>query len=222
VNPIRVVVVDDDPYVRRQIVAQLAAAGDIRVVAEAADGDAAVVVARTHAPDVVLMDVRMDGRSGIAATRELSADDIETPDRVVRVLLHTAYQDELTVEALKVGASGFLLKQSPDDLVPAIRYVAAGDGWIDPAVAGRVLGSLRAGITRGPQAKRELFDRLTTAEREVLALMADGQTNSEIARVRVVSVATVRTQVTRILTKTGSRSRTEAVVLAFRSGLVTP
>lgn len=220
---VTVVVADDDPLVRSGVAMLLRSAADTEVVGEAADGAAAVALARDRRPDVVLMDLRMPGTDGIAATRALTAERAEDPDLLTRVLVLTTFHDDDAVHgALRAGASGYLLKHTaPTDLVPAVRRVAAGDSWLDPAVAGRVIAAL-ARTDPDHDDPDEQLSRLTAREREVLTLMAHGRSNDEIAAGLVLSGATVRTHVNRILMKTGTGNRTNAVILAFRSGLVDP
>lgn len=218
---IRVLIADDQSLVRGGIRMILAAQPDIQVVAEAVDGDEAVAMARTLAPDVVLMDLRMPGMDGIEATSLLAQDRPLGPsDGLTKVLVLTTFNDDDSVYgALRAGASGFLIKdRAPIHLVEAVRAVAAGDSWIDSAVAGQVLSAL-ATIPHAGRPTAAL-ERLTVREREVLVLMASGLGNADITQRLVVSEATVRTHVSRILMKTGSRDRTQAVVLAYQGGLV--
>jgi DNA-binding NarL/FixJ family response regulator len=213
---IAVLVAEDEALVRAGCVLLLSAAGDVQVVGEATNGEEAVALAHTLRPDVVLMDLRMPVLDGIGATRAITSAP-EAP----RVLVLTSFNEENAVQqALAAGASGFLLKQAaPVDLVTAIRCCAAGDGWLDPAVVGRVLSALRdAGPP--PRSAPALLAGLTPRELEVLTLMAHGRSNAEISAQLVVSEATTRTHVARVIAKTGSRDRTQAVVLAYRSGLM--
>ncbi|WFG42131.1 response regulator [Pseudonocardia alni] len=220
---VTVVVADDDPLVRTGVGMLLRSAPDLAVVGEAADGAAAVELVRRDRPDVVVMDLRMPGTDGTAATRAITADRADDPDLLTRVLVLTTFHDDDAVYgALRAGASGYLLKHAaPADLVPAVRRVAAGDAWLDPAVASRVIAAL---VATDPDRDDppQLLARLTAREREVLTLMAHGRSNDEIAAGLVLSGATVRTHVNRILMKTGTGNRTNAVILAFRSGLVDP
>jgi DNA-binding NarL/FixJ family response regulator len=219
---VRVLVVDDQPLVRAGLVMLVDAEPDLTVVGEAADGAEAVRLAGTLHPDVVLMDVRMPGLDGIEATRALTADE-PAPGSTVRVLVLTTFDDDDAVYGtLTAGASGFLLKHAaPRDLPAAIRTVAAGDAWLDPRVAGRVIAALGVAARR-PVRPSGLVERLTPREREVLVLMAHGRTNAEIRDQLVLSEATVRTHVARILMKTGSHDRGQAIVVAYQSGLVVP
>lgn len=221
---ITVVIADDQPLVRVGISMLLAAEPDIQVVGEASDGREAVELARAQHPDVVVMDVRMPGMDGVAATRVLTADDISSgPDRLTKVLVLTTFDDDESVYgALRAGASGFLLKHAaPTDLIAAVRKVAVGEAWIDPAVARKVIAAV-ASFSDFGQGASKLIERLTPREREVLVLMAHGLSNAEIRDRLVLSEATVKTHVARVVMKTGSRDRTQAVVLAYQSGLVIP
>jgi DNA-binding NarL/FixJ family response regulator len=221
---ITVLVADDQALIRAGIVLLLDAQSDISVVAEAADGAEAVERAAECHPDVVIMDVRMPVLDGIEATRQLCAD--RSPSETgpgPRVLVLTTFDDDDAVYgALLAGASGFLLKHAvPHDLLAAVRRVADGDAWLDPAVAGRVISAL-ARTPRVGEPTGQLVSRLTPREREVLVLMADGLSNVEIAERLVVGEGTVKTHVSRVLMKTASRDRAQAVALAYRSGLVLP
>lgn len=217
---IRVVLADDQPLVRGGLALLLAQQPDLQVIAEVGSGTEAVAVARAQRPDVVVMDVRMPGLDGVAATRLVANAQTEA-DRPVRVLILTTFkEDDLVHEALRAGASGFLLKEAAvDDLPKAIRHVANGDAWLDPKVARAVIGEVAA-AARPPGDGASVLERLTPREREILGLMAEGLSNEQIAARFVLSVATVKTHVTRILMKTDSHARTEAVVLAYRCGLV--
>ncbi len=216
---VRVLVADDQPLVRAGIAMLLRAEPDLNVVAEVGDGEQAVAQTRTHLPDVVLMDIRMPGTDGIEATRTLTADRADG-DRLTRVLVLTTFaEDDAVLGALRAGASGFLLKHAaPKDLITAVRRVAAGEAWIDPAVAGQVIAMLGRLPEPGPAGAGPL-DPLTPREREVLLLIAEGLSNNEIRQRLVLSEATVKTHVSRILMKTGSRDRAQAVAMAYRCGL---
>jgi DNA-binding NarL/FixJ family response regulator len=220
---ISVVVADDQPMVRAGLVMLLSAEQDIEVVGEAADGAVAVELARSVRPDIVIMDLRMAGMDGVTATRALVDGEPEPNDHLTKVLVLTTFDDdELVYGALRAGASGYVLKHAaPQDLIVAIRRVASGDAWIDPAVAGQVIAALATSHTH-QHGQPELLQRLTPREREVLVLMAHGLSNTEIRARLVLSEATVKTHVARIIMKTGSRDRTSAVVLAYQSGLVKP
>lgn len=211
---IGVVVADDDPLSRSSLVAVLARQHDLLLVGEAATGTEAVTAAAALHPDVVVMDVRMPGMDGVEATRAITAG--ASTDS--RVLILTAFQDDSTIDSLAAGASGFLLKRSYRDLPEAVRQVAAGEGWIDPAVAGEVLAALR--VPGGRRSRHTVRSRLTPRETEVAALMAGGLYNEEIAARLGLALPTVKTHVTRVRTKTGSRNRVEAVVAVIRAGIV--
>jgi DNA-binding NarL/FixJ family response regulator len=221
---IKVLVADDQSLVRAGLVMLLSAVSDIDVVGEATDGEEAVQhCARLH-PDVVLMDVRMDRMDGVEATRLLCQQgEGKAADVPTRVLVLTTFDDDEAIHgALRAGASGYLLKHAaPQDLVAAVRAVYAGEAWLDPRVAGRVIKAL----ARQPDPRRgraDALDPLTPREREVLAAMALGLSNADIADRFVLAEATVKTHVSRILLKTGSRDRAQAVALAYQSGLVKP
>ncbi|MFF0308710.1 response regulator [Streptosporangium sp. NPDC004379] len=215
---IRVVLVDDQYLVRTGLSALLERAPDITVVGEADDGASGVATARALRPDLVLMDVRMPGVDGIEATRRIVADDRLRPVRVV--VLTTFDTDEYLFAAIRAGAVGFLLKDTgPEELREAVRTVASGDALLSPAVTQRVLnavaeasGRLDPGLVAG----------LTEREREVLAEIALGRSNAEIAEALFISPATARTYVSRLLTKLDARDRAQLVVIAYRSGLVRP
>lgn len=219
----RVVLADDQEMIRAGIAMLLSAEPDIEVVGEVADGAAAVQAAHTLHPDIVVMDIRMPHLDGIEATRQITADNAERPDHLVKVLALTTFDDdELVYGVLRAGASGFLLKHAaPTELAIALRRVAAGDSWLDPAVAGTVISALSQ-LSSARGGPRPRIDQLTPREREVLSLVAEGLSNSEIAATLVVSEATVKTHVSRILMRTGCRDRAQAVVLAYKSGLVSP
>jgi len=222
---IKVLIADDQALIRAGLTLLVNAQPDLDVVAEAADGAEAVRLAELRRVDVVLMDVRMPGIDGVAATRALCADrSSEDPAPGPKVLILTTFDDDNAVYgALSAGASGYLLKHAvPHDLVTAIRRVAAGDAWLDPAVAGRVIAALAHGPRRPGEPVPDILSRLTPREREVLVLIAEGLSNAEIADRLVVGEGTVKTHVSRVLMKTASRDRSQAVGLAYRSGLVTP
>jgi DNA-binding NarL/FixJ family response regulator len=215
---IRVLVADDQALVRGGLVAMLDAQDDIEVVGEAADGGAAVDEALRLRPDVVLMDVRMPNVDGIEATRRLAAHP-----GAPRVLVLTTFDlDEYAYESLRAGAGGFLLKDAPPArLADAVRTIAAGESLLAPAVTRRLVERF---VRRPPPdtVRRETFAELTERELEVLKLVARGLANTEIAATLYVSEATVKTHITRILSKLGLRDRVQVVVLAYESGLVEP
>jgi DNA-binding NarL/FixJ family response regulator len=199
----------------------LNAAPDIEVIGQAANGAEAVQLAHALQPDVVLMDLRMPGMDGVAATSAITGPPAAGSAPPPKVLVLTTFNEETAVQqALAAGASGFLLKHAaPADLITAIHHCAAGDGWLDPSVIGSVIGALRRAGPRAHTAPSTLA-ALTPREREVLVLMAEGRSNAEISAQLFVSDATTRTHVGRVIAKTGSRDRTQAVVLAYQSGLM--
>jgi DNA-binding NarL/FixJ family response regulator len=215
---VRVLLVDDDDLMRAGLKAVLSTDAGIEVVAEAGDGRSAVVAARRHGPDVVLMDVRMPDLDGIAATREVVA---VSPEIKVAILT-TFEQDDYIFGALNAGASGFLLKRTkPEELIAAIHTLAAGDSLLSPSVTRRVIERM----TEQPfpdSSARELLERLTPREREVLELISGGLSNAEIAAMFVIEESTVKTHVKRILMKLRLRDRVQAVIFAYESGLTTP
>ncbi len=213
----RVVLADDQDLVREGLRVMLEARG-IRVVAEATDGLEAVAAVSEHRPDVVLMDIRMPTMDGIAATAA-----IVSADALARVLILTTYDlDEYVYRALQAGAGGFLLKTTKADrLAEAVRVVAAGEALLDPALTKRLI---EQHLSRPPTAasKERGLDRLTDREREVLVLVARGLSNDEVRATLVLSEATVKSHVNRILAKLGLRTRVQLVVLAYEQGLVVP
>ena len=217
---IRVILVDDQQLVRAGFRMILETERDLEVVGEAGDGRAGVALARRVRPDIVLMDIRMPDLDGVEATRQLASAGSSSP----KVLILTTYDaDEYVVEALRAGASGFLLKDAPpQQLVDAIRVIAAGDALLAPSVTRRLLDRFaqRLPSSRSPavNALRELTER----EVEVLTLIARGMSNAEIASVLSVTEATVKSHVSHIFDKLDLRDRAQAVVLAFDVGLVAP
>jgi prevent-host-death family protein len=216
---IRVVVVDDQELVRSGFSMILDAQPDIEVVAEAADGEEAVAITRRVRPDVVLMDVRMPRMDGIEATRRLAGPGVEDPVKVV--ILTTFDLDEYVFDALQAGASGFLLKDlRREDLIHAVRVVAAGDALLAPSITRRLIESYARRATPTPNTAD--LGLLTPREREVLELIGRGANNAEIGTTLVVSEATVKTHVGRVLMKLGLRDRVHAVIYAYEAGLVGP
>jgi DNA-binding NarL/FixJ family response regulator len=216
---IRVAVVDDQEIVRAGFAALLGTQDDFRVVGTAADGEEAVELCRTHHPHVVLMDVRMPVMDGIEATRRVRAESKRAP----RVIMLTTFDlAEHVYDALGAGASGFLLKDvTAETLFDAVRVVAAGDALLAPAITRRLVDEFARLRPTTPNLSGSLSD-LTPRETEVLRLVAEGMSNGEIAERLVVSDETVKTHVSRVLGKLGIRDRTQAVVVAYESGLVTP
>jgi DNA-binding NarL/FixJ family response regulator len=219
---IRVALVDDQQMVRAGFRMVIDSQHDLTVVGEAGDGAAAVAMLRATPADVVLMDVRMPGTDGIEATRQVTA--LPDPPRVV--VLTTFDLDEYVVAAIGAGASGFLLKDAPpEEMLDAVRTVHAGDSVIAASSTRRLLqhvAPMLRGSAAAPAGGGAELTELTPREREVLVQMALGATNTEIAGRLFVSEATVKTHVGRVLAKTGSRDRVQAVVLAYRTGLVSP
>ena len=215
---IRVLVVDDEELVRTGLRLILDAEPDIGVVGTASDGRQAVAEVRRLCPDVVLMDIRMPGLDGLEATRRILTEPDVPPCKVV--ILTTFDVDEHVYEALRAGASGFLLKDVPaDQLAHAIRVAAAGEALLAPSVTRRLIAAFARPTAPAPVPVAGLGD-LTPREVEVLTLLAEGLSNAEIAARLFVGEATVKTHVARILTKLGVRDRVQAVIAAFRSGLV--
>lgn len=215
---IKVLVADDQALVRAGFVALIDAQPDMAAVGEAETGSAAVQLARDVTPDVVLMDIRMPELDGLSATRAIVSDPAMEAVRVV--VLTTFELDEYVFEALRSGASGFLVKHTePAELVRAIRVVAAGEALLSPSVT-RTLVTEFAVRAKAPTGTA--LTELTSREREVMTLVAEGLTNAEIGDRLFMSPATARTHVSRILTKLGARDRTQLVVRAYESGLVRP
>jgi DNA-binding NarL/FixJ family response regulator len=217
---IRVLVVDDQALLRAGLRLLLESEDDIAVVGEAGDGEEAISMARETRPDVVLMDISMPRLGGVEATKRIAADEhLEG----VRVLILTTFEsDEHVFEALRGGASGFLSKDSePADVLTAVRVVASGNAQLSPSVMRRLIEELVAWPER-PLSSPSQLEELTAREREVMALVAYGLTNHEIAERLVVSPATAKTHVTRTMVKLHARDRAQVVALAYQTGLVVP
>lgn len=215
---VTVVVVDDQAMVRQGFSALLGAQEDISVFGDAADGVEAVALCARVRPDVVLMDVRMPRKDGLRATEEIvRASSGSAP--TTRVLMLTTFDiDDYVYEALRVGASGFLLKDAPaDELVRAVRVVAAGEALLAPSITRRLIAEVTSRRARAP--RHQAVEQLTPREREVLDLVADGKSNGEIAAELFVSEQTVKTHVSSVLTKLALRDRAQAVVFAYENGL---
>lgn len=213
---IRTLIVDDEALIRGGFAMILGSAPDLEVCGEVADGQEAVSACRELQPDVVLMDIRMPVMDGVEATRRI------TRSPGPRVLMLTTFDhDEYLYDAIRAGASGFLLKAvRPAELIHAVRTIAAGDTLLAPTITRRFIEEF---VRRpAPGRRREQLDTLTSREVEVLQQIAQGLSNAEIAQALVVSETTIRTHVTRILSKLGLRDRVQAVVLAYESGLVLP
>ena len=216
---IRILLADDQVLVRAGFRSLLDAQDGIEVVGEAGDGEEAVRLARSLVPDVVLMDIRMPGVDGLEATRMIARE--ERLDAVRIVILTTFDLDEYVFEALRVGASGFLVKDTePVELIHGVRAVAQGDALLSPGVTRRLIAEFAA-RSKEPLPATDLGS-LTDREREVMGLVAAGLSNEQIAERLVVSPATAKTHVSRILAKLGLRDRAQLVIAAYESGLITP
>lgn len=216
---IRVVVADDQALIRGGFRALLDAEPDIAVVGEAAGGDEALVVVRRERPDVVLMDIRMPGGDGLAATEAVVADPALQATRIIVVT--TFELDEYVAQAIRAGASGFLVKDTePAELIRAVRVVASGDALLSPGVTRRLLTQV-AGAIAAPL-DDAVIAGLTEREREVLGLVGRGLTNEEIGGALFLSPLTAKTHVSRIMSKLAARDRVRLVVIAYETGLVSP
>jgi len=215
---VTVVLADDQALVRRGFRLILEAEPDLRVVAEAADGQEAIDAVGRHRPAVVLMDIQMPGLDGLEATRRILGRE----DNATRVLVLTTFErDDYVFQALQLGASGFLLKTAPpEDLVTAVRVVAGGEALLSPSVTRRVIEEFASSHRYEPRS--EDLDRLTQRELEVLRLLAEGLSNAEIAARLYLSEATVKTHTSNILAKLGLRDRIQAVIFAYRQRLIEP
>lgn len=215
---IRVLIVDDQALVRAGFRALLDAEDDIEVLGEAADGAEALTLARGLRPDVVLMDIRMPVCDGLEAARAIGQDPQLAAVKVV--MLTTFDLDEYVYEALRIGASGFLVKDTrPADLIAAVRVVAAGEALLSPGVTRRLITQYAEHARRPPDGR---LDALTEREREVVRLVAEGLSNQEIAGRLVISISTAKTHVNRAMAKLDARDRAQLVVLAYEAGLVRP
>jgi DNA-binding NarL/FixJ family response regulator len=216
---LRILIADDQHLVRAGFRTILSTQPDLEVVGEAADGTEAIAMADDLKPDVVLMDIRMPGLDGIEATRRIVSRG-QPPE--IRVLILTTFDlDEYVFDALQAGASGFLLKDSsPEQLIAAVRMVSPGDALLAPSITRRLIEEFTA--SRTPARPPAALDQLSSREREVFTLVAHGLSNREIAGKLFVGETTVKTHVTRILTKLGLRDRVQAVVLAYETGVVAP
>jgi len=221
-SDIRVLVADDHALVRAGFRSILSGEADIDIVGEATDGQEAVALAAAHAPDVVLMDIRMPGMDGLEATRLITTDPELTGTKVI--VLTTFDLDEYVFGALRAGASGFLLKGvDPTQLVDAVRTVAGGEALLEPGATRRLIEAYVSGEDNTHAAPALVLpESLTTREVEILTLVAGGLNNAEIAERLVISPLTTKSHVSRILSKLNARDRTQLVVLAYESGLVTP
>ncbi|MDA0633263.1 response regulator transcription factor [Nonomuraea sp. MCN248] len=216
---IRVLLADDQTLVRAGFRSILSDEDDLDVVGEAGDGAAAVTLARELRPDVVLMDIRMPGLDGLEATRRIAGDP--RLDAVKVIILTTFDLDDYVYGALRAGAGGFLVKDTePAELIHAVRVVARGDALIAPSITRRLISEF-AGRVKRPDPAPEL-NALTEREREVLTLVAGGLSNDEIAAKLVLSPATAKTHVSRIMTKLRARDRAQLVVTAYEAGVITP
>ncbi|MFB7916401.1 response regulator [Streptomyces sp. NPDC056061] len=216
---VRVVLVDDQPLVRSGLRVLMADHTDLEVVGEAATGDEAVRLVGDVGPDVVVMDIRMPGMDGIEATRRITAGPAST-----RVLVLTTFdEDDHVYAALRAGASGFVVKDMAlDDILAAIRVVAAGDALLAPGVTRRLIADFVRPPAAAPERSPRPVGGITEREREVLTLIGRGRSNSEIAEDLFITVATAKSHVSRLLTKLGARDRVQLVITAYETGLVAP
>ena len=217
---IRVGIADDQPLIRTGLRTMIEHTIDLALVAEAEDGEQAVALARRHRPDVLLMDIRMPKLDGIEATRRITSEREMASVRVV--VLTTFDSDEYVYDAIRAGASGFLLKDAPpEDVLDAIRVVADGDALLAPSVTRRLIADIAA-RPGGSQRSATELEPLTDREREVLALVGRGMSNAEIGAALYVSPATAKAHVSHVMTKLLARDRAQLVVIAYESGLVRP
>jgi DNA-binding NarL/FixJ family response regulator len=221
-NAIRVIVVDDQPLARAGIKMLVQTEEDIEIIAEASDGQEALIQARAERPDVLLMDVRMPGTDGVEATRAVISEGLTRQDgQPIGIIILTTYDvDEAVYAALRAGASGFVIKDAaPAEIVAAIRAVAAGEAWLDPTITRRIIDEFATRSEPYTVASSQM-DLLTPREREVLILLAEGFTNDAISNKLHISETTIRTHLSKVMTKLGVVDKTQAVIAAYRSGLV--
>ena len=222
-SKIQVLVVDDEPMARAGIRMLLKNEEDIDIVAEAVDGQDALTQARVQRPDVILMDVRMPGTDGVKATRAVIEEGLTTQnDQPIRIIILTTFNlDEYVYDALHAGASGFLLKRAiPAEIAAAIRAVVAGGGWLDPDVACKLIDRFKAQPEQQQISTPAQMAELTRREQEVLVLLAQGLSNTDVATKLEISEATVRTHLNRVMAKLHVREKAQAVIAAYQHGLV--
>ncbi|MGA9312616.1 MAG: response regulator transcription factor [Pseudonocardiaceae bacterium] len=221
---IRVVVVDDQPLVRAGITMLVNAESDIEVVAEATDGQDALIQIRAERPDAVLMDVRMPGTDGVAATRAITDEGLtaQSGEPVRVIILTTFHLDDYVHAALRAGASGFVLKDAAStEIAAAIRAVVAGEAWLDPAVTRRLIDDFAARPEQDVPTPA-VMAQLTRREREVLIQLARGLSNADVAEQLFISEATVKTHLARVMAKLNVREKAQAVAAAYQTGLIAP
>jgi len=220
-TPITVLVVDDQELIRSAVTALIAAADDLVVVGEAADGEAAVREAGRLRPDIVLMDIRMPRLDGVAATARITADPTLAATRVV--VLTTFEEDDTVIEALRAGASGFVGKgAAPAEILTAIRVVDGGEALLSPRATRALIDRAARGTSRSSARPAPALDGLTEREREVLTMVGQGLSNDEIAAALFISASTAKTHVNRVMMKLAAHDRAQLVIAAYESGLVVP
>jgi DNA-binding NarL/FixJ family response regulator len=221
---IRIVIADDQAMVRAGFAALLDAHPDLEIIGQAQDGEECVRMVADCEPDIVLMDVRMPTMDGIEATRTIVANARSASAAGPRIIMLTTFDiDDYVFDAIRAGASGFLLKDAPpNELAEAVRVVASGDGLLAPSVTKRVIEHFAATPVASEASTPSTLPDLTDREREILVLVARGESNSEIAARLVIAVQTVKTHVSRILYKLDARDRAQAVIAAYESGLIVP